>query len=303
MHCRPGRQHPGIRGADPLVAELHAHRRQHLAARAHVDVVVIPGGFLVNAVRFDNRQSVSLCLHRSIIPAGLAEQIGPADFEPHEVVRVIDDAHFVGFGVAHPDPGERRWGAHRTAAAPSAAALSSRVARSGSGVLKIADPATKIRAPAATRRAILCRSTPPSISIGAGLPAASSSARTSPSLDSLRGMKVWPPKPGFTDMTRTKSTSAATSLIATTGVPGLITTPALMPCALIACTVRCTCGSASTWTEIIPAPASAKASMKRSAFSIIRWTSSGTVAIRFSDLTTGTPMVMFGTKWPSITST
>src|SRR2546426_515450 len=38
---------------------------------------------------------------------------------------------------------------------------------------------------------------PPSISTGARLPTLSSSARTSRTLDSLRGMKVCPPKPGW----------------------------------------------------------------------------------------------------------
>ena len=51
--------------------------------------------------------------------------------------------------------------------------------------------------------------------------------------DSLRGMNAWPPKPGLTDITSTKSTSAAISSSATTGVAGLSTTPALTPSALI----------------------------------------------------------------------
>src|SRR5438477_9707119 len=40
-----------------------------------------------------------------------------------------------------------------------------------------------------------------------------------------------------------------------------------------------------------------------SGFSIIRWQSSGTSVTLRNDLTTGGPMVMLGTKWPSITST
>ena len=37
--------------------------------------------------------------------------------------------------------------------------------------------------------------------------------------------------------------------------------------------------------------------------SIMRWTSSGTFATFFSERTTGTPIVMLGTKCPSMTST
>ena len=61
--------------------------------------------------------------------------------------------------------------------------------------------------------------------------------------------------------------------------------------------------SDSRWTEIRSAPASAKASMYRTGFSIMRWTSRNmSVAFR-RDLTTGGPMVMLETNIPSITST
>ena len=69
-------------------------------------------------------------------------------------------------------------------------------------------------------------------------------------------MKRWPPKPGFTDMTSTKSTSAATFSSTDTGVDGFSTTPAFAPSSLIAATVRCRCGSTSACTDSIDAPAS-----------------------------------------------
>src|SRR5262245_61963233 len=50
-------------------------------------------------------------------------------------------------------------------------------------------------------------------------------------------------------------------------------------------------------------PASAKASMKGSAGAIIRCTSSGFVVCGRIAFTTAGPIVMLGTKWPSITST
>src|ERR1700760_3520209 len=43
--------------------------------------------------------------------------------------------------------------------------------------------------------------------------------------------------------------------------------------------------------------------MRRSGFSIIKWQSSGTFATFRKLFTTGGPIVMLGTKWPSITST
>src|SRR6266851_1344906 len=51
------------------------------------------------------------------------------------------------------------------------------------------------------------------------------------------------------------------------------------------------------------APASANSAMKASGFSIIRWQSSGSLVTARSALTMGGPKVIFGTKWPSITST
>ncbi len=73
-------------------------------------------------------------------------------------------------------------------------------------------------------------------------------------------MKTCPPKPGFTDITSTKSTVGAISSRADTGVDGLSTTPAFAPSFLICVTVRCRCGSTSTWTDTMLAPASMNAS-------------------------------------------
>src|SRR5204863_5777213 len=54
---------------------------------------------------------------------------------------------------------------------------------------------------------------------------------------------------------------------------------------------------------MMSAPASAKASMKGSTGEIIRWTSSGFCVCGLRAFTTAGPIVRFGTKWPSITST
>jgi hypothetical protein len=51
------------------------------------------------------------------------------------------------------------------------------------------------------------------------------------------------------------------------------------------------------------APASAKASRKGSTGEIIRWTSNSLALCGRKAFTTAGPMVRFGTKWPSITST
>src|SRR5690606_15455552 len=109
-----------------------------------------------------------------------------------EVVGVVDHAHLVRFGVANPHfrTGRPRWrrglghppgpagGVRRLrhqARCPMgarAASRSARVAASGLPAPNTETPATRIVAPAATSRAALDVSTPPSTSIAAGLPAA-----------------------------------------------------------------------------------------------------------------------------------
>ena len=58
-------------------------------------------------------------------------------------------------------------------------------------------------------------------------------------------MKAWPPQPGLTVMQRTMSASPRSSATASTGVPGLIATPARQPSSRIAARVRLACGVAS----------------------------------------------------------
>src|SRR3990170_1933620 len=226
MDCAAGGERDLISRAHDLVHKLYAEGRYQRAIGPYLEVVVVSRRLPVRALNLDDRQRVPVCLHLTITPAGSAQQVRAANLEPHEVVRVVDDTHLSGLGVAHAHAAGGSTDAQRAAGeerAPIAAAFSSRVARSGSGVWNTAEPTTMIRAPAPTTRATFWWSMPPSISTGAVLPARSRAARTSRTLDSLRGMKACPPKPGLTDITRTKSTSPATSSMSTTGVDGLST--------------------------------------------------------------------------------
>ena len=106
------------------------------------------------------------------------------------------------------------------------------------------------------------------------------SAVTRRILSSAAGMNFWPPQPGLTDITSTRSTRSITCSIVSTGVPGFIVTPAFLPSARIACSERCRCGPASTWTVMMSAPALAKASRCGSTGAIIRCTSKRLLADR-----------------------
>ena len=82
-------------------------------------------GSLIRALRLDDRQRDTRRLpSRDSSSPSCAQQIGPADLEPDEVVGVVDHAHLVGFGVAHAhardgraerSPGRRRRRARRRA--------------------------------------------------------------------------------------------------------------------------------------------------------------------------------------------
>mmetsp|Transcript_9758 Transcript_9758/g.26345 ORF Transcript_9758/g.26345 Transcript_9758/m.26345 type:complete len:222 (-) Transcript_9758:104-769(-) len=160
--------------------------------------------------------------------------------------------------------------------------------------------------PASTTFHAFAGPTPPSISIQGSTPFASHMAFNSLIFCTWDSMKLWPPKPGFTDMMRMRSTSSSTYSIAERGVPGLRTTPAAQPACLIWLIVRCKwiVEAASQCTEMMSAPALAKSSTRCSGSTIMRWqssTASGSFLRRAS--TTRGPMVMLGTKRPSMTST
>ena len=164
-------------------------------------------------------------------------------------------------------------------------------------------PATKVSAPARQQRSIVSRLIPPSTSSAARLPTASSSRRARAILSTLRSMNDCPPKPGLTDMTSSRSRSAATSSTATSGVEGLMTTPARHPSSLIRASCRFRCGATSAWMVSPVAPALAKLSKYFSGSTTMRCTSSGSSVTRLAVSITLAPKVRFGTKQPSMTST
>ena len=87
------------------------------------------------------------------------------------------------------------------------------------------------------------------------------------------------------------------------GVGGFNARPARTPAARIAATVAATSVSASTCTVMPLAPARTNSATCRSGCWIMRCTSSGRAVARRSASTTRGPMVIGGTKLPSITST
>src|SRR5436853_270338 len=146
---------------------------------------------------------------------------------------------------------------------------------------------------------------PPSTSMIGSSPRASHSLRSARIFGTTEGRKLWPPKPGLTLINRMMSQRSSTSSICVSDVPGFSTTPATLPRSRIWDSVRCRwiVEPGSQCTSKWSAPACAKASRYRSGSTIIRCTSSGFAVTRRTASTTTGPIVRFGTKRPSITST
>src|SRR5687768_4101281 len=182
-------------------------------------------------------------------------------------------------------------------------ARNSRISAAVSDAVKTALPATNVSAPARQHRVIVSRVTPPSTSSAADDPTALRSCRARAIFSTDPSMNFWPPKPGFTDITSSRSMSRATSRSDSTGVDGLIATPARQPSSRIRCNCRCRCGAASWWIVNTFAPAPTNDSKYFSGSTTIRCTSSGSFVSRRSVSITFAPNVRFGTNRPSMTST
>src|SRR5580765_2552923 len=97
----PGGEQLAIRLAHHAVRELHRSALQARDPGLDHDRIVVARGLAVAAARLDHRQRDAGLLDLAIGRAQRADQLGAADFEPAQVVRVVDEAHAVGVAVAH----------------------------------------------------------------------------------------------------------------------------------------------------------------------------------------------------------
>ncbi|SLF48935.1 Uncharacterised protein [Mycobacteroides abscessus subsp. massiliense] len=81
--------------------------------------------------------------------------------------------------------------------------------------------------------------------------------RTARTLSNTLAMKDCPPNPGSTDMTNNVSKSFSTSRYGSSGVPGLILSPAFAPAARMSRATPTGLSVASAWNVTLCAPASA----------------------------------------------
>jgi len=87
-----------------LVTERHgaACGFDHLSTNQHFVVIVVRHAIPAGDLR-DHEDQPSI-LDFPVGEAGGPAKIGASDFEPDDVVRVVDDPHLIGFLVAHARP-------------------------------------------------------------------------------------------------------------------------------------------------------------------------------------------------------
>src|ERR1035437_6310640 len=111
--CRPhgagNKDMPGVAHGQAAIAFRQAHfvgeshhpRGGFLNPRLDDYFIVEARGMAVLAVRFGHRQEDAvLDFHVAVVEAEGFAEFHPAHFHPNQVIRVVDHAHLVGFGVA-----------------------------------------------------------------------------------------------------------------------------------------------------------------------------------------------------------
>lgn len=130
-----------------------------------------------------------------------------------------------------------------------------------SSCLNRKDPATRTSAPASTQVLAVASLMPPSTDTRREGLCSSAHCLAWEIFGTHSDMKDCPPKPGWTVMTRTMSTSGSHSSRRSMGVSGLMEMPAFRPLRWISAMAAWMSPSASMWTVIASHPASAKAPM------------------------------------------
>mmetsp|Transcript_28887 Transcript_28887/g.81345 ORF Transcript_28887/g.81345 Transcript_28887/m.81345 type:complete len:291 (+) Transcript_28887:213-1085(+) len=184
------------------------------------------------------------------------------------------------------------------------------ITSAGLAAPKTALPATITLAPASAAWEMVLGDRPPST----WMLRAGNFSRSSFTFGIVSGMKDCPPKPGSTVITSTMSMSSMYGSTASTGVAGFRASPTYMPAAFTSSMTSITSwlflpstatGSptrASMWKTYWSAPAFLYSWIHCWGLETMRWQSRKPEVCFRRAASTGWPRVMFGTKWPSMTS-
>jgi hypothetical protein len=86
-------------GVRDQIIEHHTTGARLSQARSNTNDVVVASGRVESRRQLGDGESDPGALHFGVAQAARSDEVGPSDFAPHEIVRVIDDTHLVGFGV------------------------------------------------------------------------------------------------------------------------------------------------------------------------------------------------------------
>src|SRR5260370_3150070 len=92
-----------VRVAKQFVGKLYDAVARLRNARTDSQHLVVARGMLIAAMRIgDDDVEIVFLFHALVLDAKRANQFYAAYLEPHQIIRVVDHAHLVGLGVAHP---------------------------------------------------------------------------------------------------------------------------------------------------------------------------------------------------------
>jgi hypothetical protein len=86
-------------GVRDQVVEHDTSRACLSQARSNTNHVVVAGSRVESRRELRDGESDAGALHVGVAHAAGSDEVGPSDLAPHEIVRVIDDTHLVGFCV------------------------------------------------------------------------------------------------------------------------------------------------------------------------------------------------------------
>ena len=92
-----------FRASPDLIGRLDASYGKVGNGYGDLQAIVEVGGTQELGLAFKDGQEIATLLQFAIREADLVEQENTGRLEPNKVVCMVDDAHFVGLGVANPD--------------------------------------------------------------------------------------------------------------------------------------------------------------------------------------------------------
>src|SRR5688572_10875611 len=110
MYRMPFRHERPAGSSHRLIGESEAYRGDYGRRGPDLDLVIIAGRMPILAVGLDDGKGDASLFHFAVVPSSLSQPFRSPDFEPDEVIGVIDDAHLIRVRVTHSNASTSRQG-------------------------------------------------------------------------------------------------------------------------------------------------------------------------------------------------